>query len=218
MDSQKRVAAVVIGTVLVAFTIGAVTERIRGSLLREWEVEIGDDFLYDITITGYYSISGVVYPPPFADMNNSLILSTIVSLPNITIFMMVKDFGRLVVSPLKTSSVLGNGSEIPIQHYEQINSLVSRCILPIGDWQVLDLYLPDVVSPTNDSLGTGSYTGVDLGEVFRIGFTRLRTQYGSGWFGHVEKTSGVPQNMTLWAWNDIEPYTYSYNLTLVLQE
>lgn len=216
MDHQRKIALCVVATVVIAFTVGFVTDELRESVRIEWKIEIGDDYVFSIGVEGYSGTGSTTNPPPFAQMNNSRIRSVIISLPNITIFMRLTDFGNLVIRFPKTLSTFENGSEIPLQYYRQINDLVSRCILPVGNWEMLDACFPDTVELANDSTTVESYFGADFGGLFRIGFTRLTLYQGSGWFGDVIKTSGVPNKATFWAWSSIEPYIYSYNVTLTL--
>jgi hypothetical protein len=214
MNHQRRITLALIATLLVAFTVGFLTEGLRASMLFQWVLQPGDSLSFEVTVTGYASVGSTPQPPPFAVMNGSVIRAIIENLPNFTIFMRIDDFPGEVVGFMKTSSTFANGSQIPVSQYFQINDLVSRSILPVGNWRTLDMYFPDSVRLAVNSTSAESFIAADRGNMFLIGYTRLTTAQASGWFSYVNKTTGAPLSMSLWAWSSVQPYTYSYNVTL----
>lgn len=216
MNHRRRVSLALAVTLLAAFAAGTTTEILRNSLLFQWHVQVGDSFIFTVHVTGNATSGGVVLDSPFASMNNTMIRSEIVDLPNISIFMRLANFMDEVVKFPKTSSEFENGSAIPIQHRSQINGLVSRCLLPVGSWALLDSFYPDRVEMPQNVTEVETYIGSDLGGIFRIGFARISTNQASGWHGQLDKSTGVPLWMELWAWSNVSPYRYSYNVTLIL--
>jgi hypothetical protein len=214
MNHQRRLTLALIATLVIAFTVGFLTENLRASMLFQWVLEPGESLHFEATVTGYANAGSTPQPPPFASLNHSVIRATIESLPNFTIFMRIDDFPSEVVGFLKTSSTFANGSEIPALQYLQVNDLVSKSILPVGNWRSLDVYFPDSVELTGNATSVESFIAADYGNLFLVGFIRLSMVQGSGWFGYVNKTTGAPELMGLWAWSNVQPYTYSYNVTL----
>ncbi len=217
MNRKRRITLAVVFTIVAAFAVGTTTEVLRDALLFRWQVQEGDEFLFSVEVIGYSIAGGSIIAPPFASMNDTIIHSEIASLPNISIFMRLTDFADEIVKFAKTDSRFENGSAIPVQHYNQINNLVSRCLLPVGNWALLDAFYPDEPEPAQNTTEYETYIGTDSGAVFRIGFERFSENQASGWHGVVDKKTGVPHRLELWGWSNISPYLYAYNVTLILR-
>ena len=93
MDHRTRVLAVVILTFVISLSIGFVTEYIRQSMTFSWAIEEGDEFTFDLIITGYTTNSSEDPPLPFVELNNTRIRVEIVSLPNI--FSNIREYHKL---------------------------------------------------------------------------------------------------------------------------
>jgi hypothetical protein len=143
VDHRRKRLVVVVLTFVITLSGGLLTEYARQSFVYSWAIDVGDEFLYDVTVVGNRTTTTSVLPPPFEPMNNTQIVVEITSLPNLTLMYYSRLFVQEVVNYPKTSSQFEDGSPIPPEFYNTINSHMSMSMLPIGAWTHLDSLFPD---------------------------------------------------------------------------
>ena len=212
MDHRTRILVVVILTLVISLSVGFVTEYVRQSMTFSWAIEEGDEFTFDVIVTGNTTTSSEVLPPPFVDMNNTRISVEIISLPNVSITFYSGPFLENIVEYVKTSSRFANGTNIPSEYRFTINRHVSRCMLPIGGWLHLDSFFPNQIN--RPSMEHESYLSVFQGYSFYFGHSSNETLEAQEWHGIIDLETGVPRVVTFWLYHTSEPLTYWYNVTM----
>jgi hypothetical protein len=184
-----------------------------------WQIEEGDQFLYDVSVTGYYRSGSSSIPLPLAPLNNTQVKVEIVSLCNISLFITAAEFSEFVIEYDKTDTTYADGTSIYITRYHEINSLASHCFLPRGSWSRLGSFYPDLIDrPDNVTTTVESYFAYEFHQYFIIGFVSYTEDLESGWFGYISPETGVPKNMTSWAWSSTDLAEFSYVMTLTSLE
>ncbi|MFW9794130.1 MAG: hypothetical protein ACFFEE_07510, partial [Candidatus Thorarchaeota archaeon] len=122
MDHRLKLLVVVVLTFIIALSGGFLTEYIRQSMTFSWGVEVGDEFIYTVSVVGNSSTTTQVQPPPFEPMNNTRIIVEIIELPNLTLYYNGDAFIQGVVEHLKTVCRFEDDSVIPAQYYTALNT------------------------------------------------------------------------------------------------
>jgi hypothetical protein len=213
MDHRQRILAVVILTIVISLSVGFVTEYVRQSMTFSWAIEEGDDFIFDVIVTGQ-TTNSTVHPLPFADMNNTRISVEIVSLPNVSIVFYSRPFLENIVEHTKTSSRFINGTEIPSERRFTINRHVSQCVLPIGGWLHLDSFFPNHID--RPFMEHESYLSVFRKPFFYFGYSENETIEAQRWYGIIDLETGVPLIVSFWLYGTSQALTYWYNVTMNL--
>jgi len=213
MDHRQRILAAVILTIVVSLSVGFVTEYTRQSMTFSWAIEEGDDFIFDVIVTGQ-TTNSTVLPLPFVAMNNTRISVEIISLPNVSIVFYSKPFLENIVEHTKTSSCFINGTEIPTAYRFTINKHVSRCVLPIGGWLHLDAFFQNQIN--RPFMEHESYLSVFRRTSFYFGYSENDTLKAQGWYGIINLETGVPLIVSFWLYRTSQALTYWYNVTMNL--
>lgn len=215
MVQRKQLVTALAITVIVIVVVAASTEGIRNYMQFNWQINEGDQFLYDVSVNGYYRAGLSTLPLPLAPLNNTQVLVEIVSLSNISLFVTPTSFLETVIDYVKTDTTYADGTRIHVLQYYEINSLASRCFLPCGTWSRLASFYPDQITrPENATIPVESYFAYQFHQFFIIGFVSYSTTAESGWFGYVSPETGVPLNMTSWGWSSTDLAEFSYVMTL----
>jgi len=215
MFHRKKLVTALAFTLIVTLIVAVSTEGIRQYMQFNWEIDEGDQFVYDVSVTGFYRTSSTTLPLVLAPLNNTQVQVEIVSLDNISLFISPSAFAETVIEDAKTDTTYADGTRIPVLIYNQINTLTSRCFLPIGTWSLLGSFYPDQIArPDNLTSPVESYFAYQFHHFFIIGFASYSNNSESGWFGYVSPETGVPANMTSWAWGITDLAEYSYVMTL----
>lgn len=214
MDHRLKLLLVVVLTFTITLSGGFLTEYMRQSMTFSWGIEVGDEFVYDVSVTGNSSTTTQVRPPPLEPMNNTRIIVEIISLPNLTLYYYGASFIQEVVEHPKTSCRFEDGSDIPAEYYYAMNSHASGYILPTGAWSHLDSLFPNQVNQaiTNQEL----YISVSGGNSFFFGYWLNETSNTSEWHGILDLTTGVPVVSSFSVYSVGQPWIYSYTVTLTL--
>ena len=213
MDHRQRILAAVILTIVVSLSVGFVTEYTRQSMTFSWAIEEGDDFIFDVIVTGQ-TTNSTVLPLPFVAMNNTRISVEIISLPNVSIVFYSKPFLENIVEHTKTSSRFINGTEIPPAHRFTINKHVSRCVLPTGGWLHLDAFFQNQIN--RPFMEHESYLSVFRRTSFYFGYSENETLEAQRWYGIINLETGVPLIVSFWLYRTSQALTYWYNVTMNL--
>lgn len=214
MDHRLKLVIVVVLTFVITLSVGFLTEYVRESMTFSWGIEVGDEFVYEVSVTGNTSTGTQVLPPPLEPMNNTRIIVEIISLPNLTLYYEGTPFIEDVVEHLKTTSRFDDGSDIPNQFFYAINSHASRCILPTGAWGHLDSLFPNQVNRAIPS--QESFMAVGGTSSFFFGYWLNETTNESEWHGIIDLNTGMPVVFSFSIWREGQPWIYSYNVTMTL--
>jgi hypothetical protein len=214
VNHHRKLLIVVVVTFVITLSGGFLTEYIRQSITYSWEIDVGDEFVYDVLVTGNSTMGSQVVPPPFEPMNNTRIIVEIASLPNLTLMYYAHVFRHEVIDHPKTSSRFDDGSTIPFEFYNAINSHASQSILPAGAWAHLDSLFPDQV---NRALPNHREFISRMGsDSFFFGYWSNGTYNKSEWYGIIDLETGVPSVLSFSVWTEGQPWSHNYNVLLTL--
>ncbi|MGY5859476.1 MAG: hypothetical protein RTU63_08900 [Candidatus Thorarchaeota archaeon] len=215
MVQRKKFVTALAITLIVTLVVAVSTEGIRNYMLFSWKISEGDEFVYDVSVTGYYRSGASSLPLNLAPLNNTQVRVEIISLHNISLFITVDSFSETVIDHEKTDTTYADGTRIHVLQYHEINTLASSCFLPRGSWSRLGSFYPDqFLRPENTTIAVESFFAYEFHQFFIIGFVSYADTAESGWFGYVSPETGVPLNMTSWAWSSTDLVEYSYVMTL----
>jgi hypothetical protein len=179
-----------------------------------WAIEEGDEFIFDVIVTGITTNGTDERLPPYADMNITRISVQITSLPNVSIVFYSRHFLGNIVEHTKTSSHFANGTDIPSEYRFTINRHVSRCMLPIGGWLHLDAFFPNQVD--RSFVDYESYLSHFRGPSFYFGHIENTTYESEEWYGIIDLETGVPLFVSFWLYRTSSAHTFWYNVTMSL--
>jgi hypothetical protein len=205
---------VVVLTFVITLSVGFLTEYVRQSMTFLWGIEVGDEFVYDVSVTGNTTTGTQVLPPPLEPMNNTRIIVEIISLPNLTLYYDGTSFIEDVVEHLKTTSRFDDGSDIPNEFYFPINTHASGSILPTGAWGHLDSLFPNQVNRTIP--GQETFMTISGTNSFFFGYWLNETTHESEWHGIIDLSTGMPIVFSFSIWREGQPWIYSYTVTMTL--
>lgn len=215
MAQRKKLVTALAITVIVTLVVAVSTEGIRNYMHFSWQISEGDQFVYDVSVTGFFRSGSSSLPLHLAPLNNTQVQVEIISLDNISLFISTDSFTETVIEHQKTDTTYSDGTRIHVLQYNEINSLTSRCFLPRGPWSRLGSFYPDQFTrPENVTGGVESYYAYLYHQFFIIGFVSYAETSESGWFGYVSLETGVPLNMTSWGWSSTDLVEFSYVMTL----
>ncbi len=202
MARRNRVALVTAATiatiVVLAFCLLSIwnSSGLRDASSLTWGVNEGDEFVYLVVIGGYMtsidpenSSNMILGPPYLAPMNNTLVRFNVTSFPSLPLVINGDIFAEEVLNYPKTECRFENGSEIPSIFRDYINRLLYRCLLPVGDWPLLDSLYPN---ETEMAYYPGVYLSRTYADSFSIGYLLYGTDTVSRWSGNVSLTTGIP--------------------------
>lgn len=159
----------------------------------EWGVSIGDSFQYEVQTLGEYGnqyIGG--YPSPtIENLNNSILNVVVGNLPAVEWVIGANHFTSSVVETIKVNCSFANETELLSADNEIISRIISLCLLPTGDWSVIDAFYVDEIAPWNPSHEYYAARLVDGDFIFEW------TKYGDfdsteDWTGHIKIENGMP--------------------------
>lgn len=202
-------------TIIITVGVATITDSLRQYLFFDWKVEENDQFVYNVSVVGYRESGHFFYPIPQAVLNNSYILIELVTLPNKSIILSGNQFSEQIIEYMKTDVVFENGTEIPLTLYSELDTVCSRCFLPVGPWPILDSFYPDTI-PEFVNQTIESYLSRSLREEFSVGHYSYEDQRGYVWLTITSTITGVPSVMTYSAWNFSGLVKYFYNVTMSL--
>ncbi len=175
----------------------------------QWGIQEGDQFTYSLVETS--GEIGWTYAEP---LNVSRIVVKIDNLP-ILDDVSPATFGDLIVRHIKTTCYFENGSEIDAYWP---NHAFSHLLLPVGDWDFIDLLYPDDPSQfcTNPTYGriclySRNTSPTDNGFFFayyEVGIDDFH--WDKGW---LQRSTGIPETVNYIY--DHDWLVYAANLTLI---
>jgi len=182
---RRGVALLLIANVALSFAI--IHETIYSGNL-QWGVEEGDKFSYSIELGFYFSD----YGDPWFELNNTIVVFEITSLPAIPLYCDREIFHESIVDTLKASVAFENGSSLNPDCASVLTILFSNSFLPIGDWVFIDGLYYDYARGGFGASVQDSWFSRFEGDTLRFGrFSHLC--YGTfGWDAEVSLEDGVP--------------------------
>ena len=188
---------IILGISIFVITFGF---RVSFALNLEWDVSEGNSFTYQITS---YERD--------ANLNGSLLTATITQLPTLPIIISANTFVTDVIEISKVNCTFQNGSLLPGSCQFFYNNILSHCILPIGDWSLIEWLYPDPESRSYGSLGTQStYISKRYDDYFHLGYIGIDFDSSRGWNAEISLDSGIPTNIKYWRYG----IPYSDNITI----
>ena len=197
---MKRVHQYVISTVIVfAIFVGFILIVPKGSF--EWGIDVGDSFYYEMRTWGDHGNQYLAGIPrnTLLILNNTVFETAIITLPPVNWITGAESFLTSVVRAIKVNCSFVNGTAIPSRVNDIVSEIISGCLLPIGDWSVLDSFYEDEIAPWEPSQ---EYYAAKLLED-RFVFEWM--SYGDfdsreDWIGEVALENGVPYKI-VWHYN-----------------
>jgi hypothetical protein len=206
-----KLLVVVVLTFIITLSGGFLTEYFRQSISYSWAVGVGDEFVYEVSVTGNTTTPTQTLPPLYEPMNNTRIIVEITSLPNLTLMYYAHVFVQEVIEHLKTVSRFEDGSAIPVAYYNEINHHASFCILPIGAWGHLDSLFLDQFNGQSEI-----YTAKGDVDSFIVGYWSNGTNSRREWQGTIDLETGVPTVITFSLWSRGQPWIYYNRVVMTL--
>jgi hypothetical protein len=201
MARRNRIALVTAATiatiVVLAFCLLSIwnSSSLRDASSLTWGVSEGDELVYLVVIRGHRgSIDPeggphILEPPFLAPMNNTLVRFNVTSLPSLPLLVDGDIFAEEIINYSKTECRFENGSEVPSMFRDYINRLLYRCLLPVGDWPLLDSLYPN---ETENAFYPGVYLSKIYADSFYIGYLLYPLDAKISWGGNVSLTTGFP--------------------------
>ncbi|MHA1637566.1 MAG: hypothetical protein ACTSUB_06070, partial [Candidatus Thorarchaeota archaeon] len=181
----------------------------------EWAVEIGDEFEFTIR---HASTSGHYYFPETVELplNNTQVVFEITYLPAIPLVMDNNTFVSSIISRIKCAVRFSNGTDIPSEYQEVLNSLFSHCLLPIGDWKYIESLFG--YEPTDLPLYSLIYDYQAYEKNGRFIISNIGSSYhgSKGWSGAVNMTTGSPIYVVDFSWSYYGDGSSNYDRLLLV--
>ncbi|MHA2143655.1 MAG: hypothetical protein ACXADF_15195 [Candidatus Thorarchaeota archaeon] len=174
-----------------------------------WGTQVDETLLYEIASYGYQEGGlGEGVTDEILALNGSRIIVTITNLPNLSRVVDSWSFRNMVIERNKVSCTFENGSSIPLDSRQIIKQALSGCILPVGDWALLDAYYIDEFSYY---LADRSYATKLHDDYLSISWKRLGIDDIEGWSGNVRLTDGIPTHV-IWRYTHYDTIYIELNL------
>lgn len=220
LDRKTKSGILVIITVIFSPILWISDPLVIDASELNWSVDTGDEVIYNLvysTANSYLDPSNETLAFWLEPLNNTQVIFEITYLPEIPQFLNAIEFIDLVLNQTKSVVRFLNGSEIPTEYHEILNPLLSRCLLPIGDWIYIDrLYIDN---PTPSTVYELEYTYLSSFEEnhFKIGNAGLSQHGNEGWYGRINMTTGLPITVRQYSrWHFGFSPSYGYDFSLVM--
>lgn len=158
----------------------------------EWNIEIGDSLIFNLNVTAESDSFNELWQSSWAHLNNTRIIANVISLPTIQPIYTSAEYIESVVMTSKVSCRFENGSMLSEEDMF-IESLVSKALLPICQWEYLDqLFSDQPVAEFQMYEPDYAWTvSIDEGTLL-FGKYGISWHFTKGWSTRVNMTSGVP--------------------------
>ncbi len=202
-------AAVAISLGLIAGLIIIVPSLLPNPGLH-WGVNESSKYSYEFSIVGFKFESGIPYPIPFFELNNTLVSVNITSLPEIVEFNSTEFTEKVVVQDKVDCTTI-----LPEYDIQELEEIISSCILPVGDWQLLDDFYPDPVDYENKTFYR-TYLSLWNETHFWFSHETILVNSGEIWSCFLDIVTGVPTEIVYHKYADYCCGEYDYTMTLSL--
>jgi hypothetical protein len=193
--NRKQCLAVTITAVIIAsvgVSIMLLNNEGRPASDLSWNVKNGDSYIYELESIYRYLASdyNASIFTQMAELNHTRIKMDISSLPDIPPMIDGETFSIEIINKVKTYCTFENGSELPLYYRDRINRVLSSCVLPVGNWNLLDWCFADEVS---QAFYPGAYTSKLQENHFMIGYELWPVDSIYRWSANISIVSGIPQ-------------------------
>ncbi|MFW9804661.1 MAG: hypothetical protein ACFFFC_18535, partial [Candidatus Thorarchaeota archaeon] len=185
----KQIVAAILVVNLVSLAMVFHAVSYSGNLY--WGIEEGDQFSYSVESTSEY-YGGEFLDYYLLELNNSIIVFTIESLPEIPLYCDSRAFCESLVNHVKASAVYENGSSISPDIENDAKSLFSHALLPIGDWNYIDRLFYDSPRGGFGSRVQDPWFSKSYGDYLLFGWISIGCTGAPGWDADVSYENGVP--------------------------
>jgi hypothetical protein len=187
-------AVAIIAVITVAVVASALCLEIgkRPSTSLHWNVNIGDEFIYELENTYIHSeenYNSTIFAL-IAAINHTRIKTEIFNLPDIPLMIDGKTFSFYIVNQNKIHCSFENGTSLPQEYGYIINQPLSSALLPVGDWELLDWCFGNEI---DEAFYPGTYTSRLQENSFSIGYELWAGDEIFRWSANTTLDSGVPQ-------------------------
>jgi hypothetical protein len=194
INRRRRWSITIVVIIIVAVGVSAIflyRERWFSSNLG-WNAQVGDEFIYELESIYIYAESNfnTTIFTQLEALNHTQVRMEIILLPDIPPLLDDDTLSTGIIDTVKTSCTFENGSELPVYYGDEINLLLSACLLPVGDWDLLDRCFADDVS---EAFFPGMYTSKLHEDHFNIGYELWPGDGIYKWSANVTLENGVPQ-------------------------
>ena len=174
-----------------------------------WGIDEGEVFQYRMRAWGWTSAGHISdwLEDQILSLDGTTLNATVVSLPSVTGAFNATTFGLHIVRHSKVSCVLANGTDLEEELEYILNSSISRCFLPIGDWSGIDdLYIDEL--PYWGTAPLWYYASILHEDYLQFSCAWFSTIDSKDvWSGNVTLTDGVP-TVALWEYTHQYPGLY----------
>ena len=135
MIKRRNLLTFLAVTVIAVVVVAVSTESVRDYVSFDWQVNEGDQFLYDVSVTGYFRSGEHDLLLTLAPLNNTQVAVEMISLPDVPRFISPSSFAENIIEFEKTHVSYADGTPI------HLNGLfggfvagrtLSRCFLRAG--------------------------------------------------------------------------------------
>jgi hypothetical protein len=154
-----------------------------------WGVDDGDQFTYRIEALGEYYIE---YEHICTELNNSIVVFEILSLPSIPPYCNREMFLDSIVDITKASVTFENGSSLNSSQASVLTTLFSNSLLPTGDWVFIDYLYNNRAQGGLGAPVQDPWFSRFEGSVFRFGEVHISCVGAPGWDAQISLDDGVP--------------------------
>ncbi|MFW9797826.1 MAG: hypothetical protein ACFFE2_12375 [Candidatus Thorarchaeota archaeon] len=168
----------------------------------EWMVSVGEIYQFEIEswgayIYGNYDNSEI---DQLVGLNGTVINVTITYLPTLDFIINRTTFENDIVEVGKVACIFSNETELPPTWLNVISTSISGCIIPVGDWSILDAYHLTFEQVWEDPLWDETYFSDLLDDNFKFGHFWWGMDDTEIWTGTVSLDNGFP-TMLSWSYD-----------------
>jgi hypothetical protein len=188
---KQKARAMIVTAIIIGSTIGILVLMPCSPLVQTvpdfyWGVDVGDEFVFNAS--GLFHYNPVLGNLSFLNIENVHILTTIVSLPNLTNVADRASFESIVLQHTKVECTYTNHSPLASDLESLTSQTVSLAILPLGGWNEIDCFFPDELKFSQGP----EYISKRYEDYLYLQYYLLELDYVQFWEGEVRLTDGVP--------------------------
>ncbi|MFW9798768.1 MAG: hypothetical protein ACFFE2_17155 [Candidatus Thorarchaeota archaeon] len=167
----------------------------------EWVVSVNETYQFDVESGGgynggNYNVSEWI---KMLSLDGTVINVTITFLPSLDLEINKTTFETEIVEVQKVSCIFGNGTELPSTWLHVISMSISGCILPVGDWSILNAYHPTFDQHWYEPYWGNTYFSELFDNSFQFGYAWSPDEDdGEQWNGTISLDRGFP---TIVSWS-----------------
>jgi hypothetical protein len=171
----------------------------------EWVISVGDTYQFDLQSWGEYNYGDYsnLEIDELISLYGTVINITITYLPTLDFIINKTTFENEIVDVRKVSCIFSNGTELPTTWSDVISETISGCIIPVGNWSILDAFHP-TWDQVYDELYLRNYDYFSelFDESFQFGLFIPEDEGGGHevWVGSISLDIGFPSTVS-WSYD-----------------